>query len=178
MSAATPVPWHDFSQDPRRVEAAALRASDRDREVVHGVLAEGYADGRLTKEEYDERSAAAAAAKTLGELPALIADLVPVTPRPGTDLASASPQQLELRAVERWRHQRREAVNGLIVISLICWTVWAVTGAGFPWPVFPMLFVALRIPQVLMNRAEIVAKEREKLERKQRQALEGGEPSP
>ncbi len=68
-----------------------MRASDRDRDVVLGVLAEGYADGRITKEEYDERSGATAAAKTLGELPALIVDLVPLTPtRPRSDLALAS----------------------------------------------------------------------------------------
>ena len=59
MHELLPVPGRDFTEDPRRPDAAALRASDRDRDVVLGVLAEGYADGRLTKEEYDERAGAA-----------------------------------------------------------------------------------------------------------------------
>lgn len=39
--------WGCFTRDPRRLEHASLRASDADREVVHRVLAESYADGRL-----------------------------------------------------------------------------------------------------------------------------------
>ena len=93
MSAGTPspVPWGQFTADPRRPESAPLRASDRDRDVVLGVLGEAYADGRLTKEEYDERSDRAAAARTLGDLPALIRDLVP--DRPATAHALATPEQ-------------------------------------------------------------------------------------
>ena len=170
MSAATA--WSSFSQDPRRPESAALRASDRDRDVVLGVLGEGYADGRLTKEEYDERAGATAAAKTLGELPTIIADLVPLHAPRGGDLVQATPGELEAQAVRRWQHARREAVNGFVVVAVICWTIWAFTGMGFPWPVFPTVFVALRVPQVLINKDEIVAKERERLEKKQRKALE------
>jgi hypothetical protein len=170
MSSATT--WSSFSQDPRRPESAALRASDQDRDVVLAVLGEGYADGRLTKEEYDERSGATAAAKTLGELPTIIADLVPLQGRPDNDLVRATPDELQAQAVKRWQHTRREAVNGFVFIAVICWTIWAFTGAGFPWPVFPTFFVGLRVPQVLMNKDEIVAKEQERLEKKQRKALE------
>ena len=74
--------------------------------------------------------------------------------------------------MDRWRHQRREAVNGAIVVAVICWTIWALTGAGFPWPLFPTLFVAMRIPQVLTQRQEIVARERARLERKHQKALD------
>lgn len=176
MTSASP--WTSFSQDPRRPESAALRASDSDREVVLGVLAEGYADGRLSKEEYDERAGVTTSAKTLGELPPVIADLVPQTsPGSRSDLAHATPDELEAQAVRRWQHARREAVNGVVVISVICWTIWAVSGFGFPWPVFPTLFVAMRVPQVLMNKQEIVAKERERLEKKQRKAR-GAPPRP
>jgi DUF1707 SHOCT-like domain len=172
MSAATPspVPWGQFTADPRRAESAPLRASDHDRDVALGVLGEAYADGRLTKEEYDERSDLAAGARTLGDLPALIRDLVPDRP-PGSH-ALATPDQLDEQAEARWRHQRREAVTGAIVVAVICWTIWALTGAGFPWPLFPTFFVAMRIPQVLTQRAEIVAKERARLERKHQKALD------
>jgi hypothetical protein len=90
------VPWTEFSSDPREPRSAALRASDRDREIVLGVLGDAYADGRLTKDEHDERLEAATAARTLGELPALIADLVPLAPPVRSDdLARATPDELQ-----------------------------------------------------------------------------------
>jgi len=52
-----------------------LRASDADRDRAVGQLREHSLAGRLTVEELDERSAAAFAAKTVGELDALLADL-------------------------------------------------------------------------------------------------------
>jgi hypothetical protein len=178
MSSASPLPWGDFSQDPRRPEAAPMRASDRDRDVVQGVLAEGFADGRLSREEYDERSVATSQAKTLGELPSIIADLVPVSgAHSSDDLAHATSEELDAQALRRWQHARREAVNGFVLISLICWAIWAISGFGFPWPLFPTLFVGLRVPQVLTNKQEIVAKERERLEKKRRKAIEGGDSS-
>ena len=72
--------WASFQHDPRDPAVAPLRASDADRNVVHGVLTEAFADGRLDREEYDERTAATLQARTLGQLPALVADLVPDRP--------------------------------------------------------------------------------------------------
>jgi len=60
--------------DPR------MRASDADRERTTTLLREHHAQGRLTAEEFDDRLDRAFAAKTLGELDALLADL------PGIDL--------------------------------------------------------------------------------------------
>jgi hypothetical protein len=59
-----------------------LRAADRDRDEVAEILREQYAQGRLTMEEYDERSTAASSAKTMGELRALTVDL-PAAEEPG-----------------------------------------------------------------------------------------------
>ena len=56
------------------------RASDADRDRTAAALSEHLAAGRLTQEEFDERLDKAYAAKTLGELDDLMADL------PGTDL--------------------------------------------------------------------------------------------
>ncbi len=52
-----------------------LRASDADRERVAETLAAAVADGRLTPEEHAQRVHQAYAARTLGELAALTADL-------------------------------------------------------------------------------------------------------
>jgi hypothetical protein len=51
------------------------RASDADRDRVVEALAGASAEGRLTLAEYSERSEAALAARTLGELAGLTADL-------------------------------------------------------------------------------------------------------
>ncbi|HWG62897.1 MAG TPA: DUF1707 domain-containing protein [Streptosporangiaceae bacterium] len=60
--------------DPR------IRASDADRERTAALLREHLADGRLTAEEFHERLDKAYAARTLGDLDELLADL------PGIDL--------------------------------------------------------------------------------------------
>ena len=81
--------WDRFSLDPRPAENAHLRASD-DRDAVNDLLGTAYAEGRLTREELDERTDRAAAAKTLGELPPIIADLVSSPPRPRTRRAAST----------------------------------------------------------------------------------------
>jgi hypothetical protein len=52
-----------------------VRASDADRDRVVEALAAASAEGRLTLEEYSERSDAALVARTLGDLASLTADL-------------------------------------------------------------------------------------------------------
>jgi hypothetical protein len=74
--------WGRFPRDPRRAENAGLRAADRDREVIFEVLTQSYAEGRLNQLELEERTTAVTSAKTLGELPAIVADLVVPTPLP------------------------------------------------------------------------------------------------
>ncbi|MFI6576993.1 DUF1707 domain-containing protein [Nocardiopsis sp. NPDC050513] len=64
------------------VSPARLRASHRDRERVLKVLRDAAADGRLDLDEFTERSGRAQEARTLGELPALTADLLPAEQQP------------------------------------------------------------------------------------------------
>jgi len=54
-----------------------LRASDPDRNATVETLAGAYADGRLTKAEFDERADAALQATLTGDLARLTADLGP-----------------------------------------------------------------------------------------------------
>ena len=61
-----------------------LRIGDAEREAAVAALGEHYAAGRLTKEEYDERSSQAWTARTGSELWPLFADL------PRTDARSAA----------------------------------------------------------------------------------------
>jgi len=55
---------------------ANLRCADIDRTMVADVLTNAYADGRITREEHDERLTAVWEAKTFGELTPLTADLI------------------------------------------------------------------------------------------------------
>jgi hypothetical protein len=63
----------------------SIRASDVDREVVVATLRDAYTAGRLTLEEFDERTSAAYAGKTWGDLRKLTEDL-PSQPVLGSDV--------------------------------------------------------------------------------------------
>jgi hypothetical protein len=54
-----------------------LRASDAERQAVARRLEQAFRDGRLTVVEFDERTRAAYAARTRGELDDLTEDLPP-----------------------------------------------------------------------------------------------------
>ena len=54
---------------------AAMRASSADRERAVDVLKAGFAEGRLTQDEYNDRMGRAYSARTYGELAALTSDL-------------------------------------------------------------------------------------------------------
>jgi hypothetical protein len=62
-----------------------IRASDRDRDAVVATLRDAYTDGRLTLDEFQERTAAAYDGRTWGDLRELTTDL-PVQPVLGSDL--------------------------------------------------------------------------------------------
>lgn len=177
MSSASASPWEEFTQDPRRAESGPMRASDQDRAVVLGVLGEGYAEGRLDREEYDERAACTTAAKTLGELAPMIADLVPPAPRPpaGRDAAAAAQADLRRLAVRHWQSMRQRALTVMLVASLVCWLIWVPNGwvsGTFPWPVFVSLGTGAQLLRVLLNRQDIIDDELRRLERRQRAAFE------
>ena len=143
--------WKQFDHDPRIPANTTMRASDRDRAVIETVLADAFAEGRLTRSEYDERAEAAMTSRTLGELLPLVDDL-PVARAP-----QSSPASVREQAVRTWESDRREAVLGLIGLSVLLWTIWAVTMWGeFPWPLFPMGFAVMNVVRIVANKRDIV----------------------
>ena len=73
-----------------------IRASDQERESVVDVLRDAFTDGRLTLDEFEERTAAAYGAKTWTELRELSSDL-PAGLHLGADLhhrAQADPESV------------------------------------------------------------------------------------
>ena len=71
----------DRAPEPTNVGPVAggnLRASDADRDQVATLLSTAYAEGRLTREEHDERVDQLMAAKTFDDLIPITRDLVVV----------------------------------------------------------------------------------------------------
>lgn len=79
-----------------------MRASDADRDRYAEILQDAYAEGRLTRDEYDDRLDACMKAKTFGDLEPLVSDLprdnLPVV-RPGADVVPVSRSNAPMVAV-------------------------------------------------------------------------------
>ena len=61
-----------------------LRCSDADRTAIEHLLTDAYSDGRLTREEHDERLNRTWEAKTFGDLRKITTDLMPTDPKPAS----------------------------------------------------------------------------------------------
>ena len=167
MSMSGSLPWSEFSHDPRRPETSGLRASDRDRDVVLRVLGEAFADGRLDRTEYDERADAVARAKTMGELPPVMADLVAAAPLVPTE-------GLRSQAVEEYGRALRNAVYGAVSTTVVLTVIWFVLGLGFYWPVFLLLGTGGNVLRLLVQRRDWITDKTRELEKKQRKEIERG----
>lgn len=113
-----------------------LRAAEADRRRTVAELQRHYVDGRLTEDELGERVRRALAARTYGELGALLGDL-PV-PR---EVATGAPSTTRSRGLAReWGQGLLAHVTGYAVVMALLLGVWLLTTpGGYFWPVWPML---------------------------------------
>jgi hypothetical protein len=156
--------WESFRLDPRPPGNASMRASDADREIVRAMLGDAYADGRLTREEYDDRVNTLFGSRTLGEVASLVTDLVPPD-GPATAPAPLLPADLRTRGARKWRRDVEESFAAFLVPSIICTVIWiAATGGGFFWPVFPMLFLGINLVRTVVQRESVIEREVLRLE--------------
>ena len=122
------------------VDRGGLRASDADRRLVEEVLNTAFVDGRLTKEELDERLGQVWQAKTFDELAPITADLLPGVPSaqyatvevhhaaPVVDASAVTSVQDSIsvvlgdqKRISEWRMAPRTSVNlvlGEVVLDL------------------------------------------------------------
>jgi Domain of unknown function (DUF1707)/2TM domain len=96
-----------------------LLASDGDRDRVAERLRAAAAEGRLTAEELEERLETAFSARTEAELEPLVADLPAARREP------------------RPRDRSHESAYVATMVLLVA--IWALTGAGYFWPIWSML---------------------------------------
>jgi hypothetical protein len=100
---------------------AELRVSDADRERAMDALRAHAGDGRIDLEELDQRLDAVLAARTREDLKEVFADLPDRSSTRDRDPDFAPHLRVYI------------AVNALLV------AIWALTGMGYFWPVWPLL---------------------------------------
>jgi hypothetical protein len=98
------------------MDARDIRASQAERDRVVDRLRDHAGEGRLDVGELEVRVERALCARTRGELETLVADLPP-----------------------RRRTRRRARVRTeWVALSIMLIAIWALTGAGYFWPVWPI----------------------------------------
>jgi Domain of unknown function (DUF1707) len=102
-----------------------VRASDAERESLVDTLREHAAAGRIDADELERRIERAYAAQLRADLVPLVADLPSAEPRP-----VRPPRSLP-------------AFSPVIALAVLLIAIWALTGAGYFWPIWPIGGVAI-----------------------------------
>ncbi len=116
-----------------------IRASDQDRERVIGVLCDAYAVGRVSREEFDERSIAAYSARTWGELRDLTADL-PAPPTGGLPADAVARRDVTRRTAAPIMWLCLFAVSAALALGGFAGAVWVIAFV----PMVSVLLVSAR----------------------------------
>jgi len=117
-----------------------IRVSDADRDLVVTELSEHFQTGRLTQDEFEERSGRALQARTGADLDVLFTDL----PR---QAAAPAPQALTVPdgsdvspAGQHHHHPTARLVLLLVIVAIIASNVVDQGSAGFGWLVPVIIF--------------------------------------
>jgi hypothetical protein len=123
----------------------AIRASDADREHAVGMLRDAYACGRLTLDEFDERTTAAFASRTWGELRGLTRDLPAAGQRGFLPPAPVAPSQVQRSGGQPPADAPAGGGHGLTPVLLIAlyWLTLTVTVHHADEALIPVVFLLL-----------------------------------
>jgi Domain of unknown function (DUF1707) len=128
---------------PGNDPSAQMKASDADRDAVLSDLGEHFEAGRLTADEFDDRTGRALAARTWGELRDLLQDLPtdPAGPRVPVTAATGAPPQ---------RPPGRMVLVPIVALAGIAIAVVMSAGTGHArwgivWLLLPALLIARRM---------------------------------
>jgi Flp pilus assembly protein TadB len=137
-----------------------VRASDADRDQAAAALREHLVAGRLTSDEFDERLDKAYAARTLGELDDLMADLPRADPDQLPDASlrrpargNPPPARGSVRSVQAGPDSclpaRRAGRGSWLTLGLFLLMIWVIAGtSGSLW----FLWVALALGVLMLAR--------------------------
>jgi hypothetical protein len=113
------------------------RVGTAERESAATLLADAAAGGYLDTDEFTERSGAAYAARTRGELDRVLTDLPPAWLKARAATRRRQRQVAAARAGMRWH------LGGYLAGSLLMIAIWLAVGvsagAWYPWPIWPIL---------------------------------------
>jgi hypothetical protein len=117
-------------QAAARVWPAEQRVGDREREEAMQVLTDAFAEGRLSREEFDDRSAQALAARTGNDLGALVDDLPPR-------------QRVPVPSGDRLPQRVMVEIQSYLAVMVLLVAIWFVVGiaaqAWYPWFIWPAI---------------------------------------
>jgi hypothetical protein len=117
--------------------SGSTRVGDRERDEVMQVLSDAFAEGRLTREEFDARSTEALVARTRANLESLTADLPP-----GYLVARRRARQRADHAARAAARLRTE-VRSYLAVMIALVAIWLGAGLAaqtwYPWFVWPAL---------------------------------------
>jgi hypothetical protein len=123
-----------------RYRSPQIKASDAERDAVVAALSEHFQAGRLTTEELEERTGQALAARTLGQLDELTADLP--APRPAAPPAPVAPPRrpgyLVLMPLVI-------PIAALAILALVLGTSTGIHARGVWWVIPIALLIARRL---------------------------------
>jgi hypothetical protein len=133
-----------MSTQARGFPSGEMRASDADRDLALAELSEHFQTGRLTQEEFDERSARALQARTGRELSELFTDLPGPAQPPGAALDRSPGRR---RPVPRVIVGVVAAIAVTNLLGHVAHVTIGPVGIGFGWviPVFIVLVVLRRL---------------------------------
>jgi len=123
-----------------------IRASDGDRENAVAILRDAYVAGRLTLPEFDERTSAAFASRTWGDLRKLTGDL-PVKPALGDGVPPAPVRQPPgaRRPGPLARPDAARLIPALPIVLVWLAISLSAHGAGAYLPLLVLLVIGLRM---------------------------------
>lgn len=155
-----------------------LRLSDNDRIHALQALSTHFTEGRLNEAEFNERTGAVTAARTIGDLRPLFADLPDGLPFRGGRPLSPVPAEIndDLRELRELKHRGKkvEGLSGLILgLTLLSFLILQfAVGVSWAWMVWPSLIVTLSVPRLIYHYSdddEKIYEELKKTEAEQRQ---------
>ncbi|WP_170323768.1 DUF1707 domain-containing protein [Cryptosporangium phraense] len=129
-----------MSADQTPPQPGRIRSSTAEREKIVSILRAAAEAGLLSLDEADERMAACYQSQYRDELAPLVADL----PDGGRKLIPPDPEEQQ-RDRRNERDEFGRHFGFVFVLAAVLVGIWALSGAGFFWPAWPLGFLALSL---------------------------------